>query len=124
MITPTVFAPANGVENCDDKVCSKSLYSGRGRGGALLLEKDIVTTFATCISRLSFAALKAWEMSVKQSYRAQHCLFCTLVTSFKCTVCRTKIVMSLFGSGNCTLWTVCGVVRSCREALHVGMEEK
>jgi len=78
----------------------------------LLLEKDIVTTFATCISRLSFAALVAWEMNGKQSYRTQHCLFCTLVTSFKCTICGTKIVMSLFGSDNCTFWTLCSIVRS------------
>jgi hypothetical protein len=50
--------------------------------GVLLLEKEIVTIIATCISRLSFAALEAWKMNGKQSYRAQHCLPCTLVTSF------------------------------------------
>ena len=90
-------------------VC-KSVFE-RGGGKTLLLEKDIVTTFATCISRLSFAALEAWEMNGKQSYRAQHYLFCTLVTSL-CTLCGTKIVMSLFGSDNCTFWTVYGIVRS------------
>ena len=106
LVTSTVFAPASGVENCDDDVCGKVCIR------ALLLEKDIVTTFATCISRLSFAALEACEMKGKQSYRARHCLFCTLVTSFQYTLCGTKIVMSLFGSGNCTFWTVCGIVRS------------